>query len=279
MSKTAWGIACTAAAALGTAALYQGLVERSYTIDTGKWRQGNSLRFAVVADLHSQLFGEGQKGLLQPIRRQLPDFILAPGDIVDERVPVTHARSFMRGAAEIAPTFYVPGNHEYRTGRMRSVFRLVESCGAVVLADRYERLRTGAGELVLAGCEDPEKTRRQNPFYDQRRSLGKAFAPIAETEAFSLLLAHRPDRVELYKSLGFDLVVSGHAHGGQVRIPWLVNGLYATNQGLLPPYAGGCYRHDGLHHIVSRGVAKYKCIPRVFNPPEIVFINVVGTGK
>ena len=100
------------------------------------------------------------------------------------------------------------------------------------------------------------------------------FAELSEKPQFKILVAHRPELIELYKKYPFDLVVSGHAHGGQVRIPFLLNGLFAPNQGLFPKYAGGAYIHENLTHIVSRGLSFSPKLPRVFNPPEIVVVNI-----
>ena len=93
----------------------------------------------------------------------------------------------------------------------------------------------------------------------------------------SVLLSHRPELTELYRGSGFDLVVSGHAHGGQVRVPLLLNGLYAPNQGFFPQYAGGLYDLDGTALAVSRGLSISR-LPRVFNPPEAVVIDLVPAG-
>lgn len=92
------------------------------------------------------------------------------------------------------------------------------------------------------------------------------------------MLSHRPERIESYKKYNFDLVLSGHAHGGQVRIPFLLNGLYAPNQGLFPKYAGGLYTHNNLNHVVSRGLSYNPKLPRIFNPPEIVIVELRGSN-
>lgn len=93
---------------------------------------------------------------------------------------------------------------------------------------------------------------------------------------FKILLAHRPELIEIYKKSHFDLVLSGHAHGGQVRIPFILNGLFAPDQGWFPEYVGGVYKHDSLTHIVSRGVSYNPLLPRIFNPPEVVVIEIKG---
>lgn len=272
-------VAFSALAAVGAAALYEGFAIRSYTITTPKWEHGNHARFAVVSDLHSVLFGEEQRGILAVLRRLQPDYILLPGDIVDEHRPPIHAHAFLCGAADIAPTWFAPGNHEYRAGCLPSIIRMVERCGVTALLDTAAAVDTLAGPMIIAGCEDPEKTKRCDPRYDWRARIRRNFGGMGQSEAFAVLLAHHPEYSQLYGTLGFDLVVSGHAHGGQARMPFLLNGVIAPDEGLLPHYAGGCYRQGQTAHIVSRGVVVYAYVPRIFNPPEIVCIEVMGTGE
>ena len=104
--------------------------------------------------------------------------------------------------------------------------------------------------------------------------MERAFRELDEISLYKILIAHRPERIEDYKQYSFDLVLSGHAHGGQVRIPGIMNGLYAPHQGLFPKYAGGMYTHDNLTHIVSRGLSVNSRLPRIFNPPELVIISI-----
>lgn len=268
----------SAAAALGTAALYQGLVTRSYAVETRKWARGKRLRFAVVADLHNTSFGSGQARLLGMVERLEPDMLLLPGDILTDNSGPQNAFSFLRGAAGIAPTYYALGNHEYRIPRMERALEAVERCGVRLLRNARVSVQTKAGPLLLAGCEDRERAKRLEPGYDNVAAMRAAFDRMAGEEAYTLLLAHRPEPWEMYAPLGFDLVVSGHAHGGQIRLPG-VNGLYAPDQGLFPHHAGGLYRRGSSHHLVSRGVVVYRYLPRGFNLPEVVALDVVGSGS
>lgn len=128
--------------------------------------------------------------------------------------------------------------------------------------------------LIVAGVDDPDRKDYEDENYSQKASIQKAFAPLQEIAGYKILMAHRPELIETYLPFGFDLVVSGHSHGGQVRIPFLVNGLWAPDQGGFPKYAGGMYTHDKLTHIVSRGISFNPKLPRIFNPPEIVVIRL-----
>ena len=124
--------------------------------------------------------------------------------------------------------------------------------------------------------DDPEAVRYKKRGTNWEEGFCRAFNGLGEEPAYKVLLAHRPELIEVYKQGDFDLVLSGHTHGGQVRIPFILNGLYAPNQGWFPPYAGGMYDHGSLIHIVSRGVSFNPLLPRIFNPPEVVVIDIEG---
>jgi predicted MPP superfamily phosphohydrolase len=128
--------------------------------------------------------------------------------------------------------------------------------------------------MIIAGIEDPYKKLYEDPEYNQKESMKEAFADLDETHLYKILLAHRPENIEYYKNYSFDLILSGHTHGGQVRLPFIMNGLYAPNQGFFPKYAGGIYNHGTLHHIISRGISVNPLLPRIFNPPELVVVIV-----
>ena len=114
----------------------------------------------------------------------------------------------------------------------------------------------------------------ETPDYNQGVSMEKAFRELDGISLYKILIAHRPENIETYKKYSFDLVLSGHTHGGQIRIPGIVNGLYAPNQGIFPKYAGGFYIHGHLTHIISRGLSKKFMLPRPGNPPELVIITI-----
>jgi len=113
--------------------------------------------------------------------------------------------------------------------------------------------------------------------HSDRISISNSIAATYEPElmkGYKILLSHRPEHIHTYMNYDFDLILSGHSHGGQIRIPWLLNGLYCPNQGFLPKYAGGHYRIDATDFIVSRGLSFRKTLPRVMNPPEVVVITI-----
>lgn len=262
--------------AVGTAALYQGFIVRHHSLKTGKWMSGRRLRFVVVNDLHNIMFDQNQKKLLSLLREHAPDFILLPGDVFDCRRSNKGAILLLQGAAQIAPSYYVTGNHEYYFKNAHPQKSITSHCGVAVLSNTVTHLETAAGKLVLAGCDDTSVNGKDSSDSDTYSTLFRAFKGIADEPGYTLLLSHRPEKIPFFTGLGFDLVVSGHTHGGQVRLPGLVNGLYASGQGLLPKYTGGCYQHGNTFHIINRGLAVYNFIPRIFNPPEITVIDING---
>ena len=283
-------------AALCVAAFWHGIVMRRYTIESDKIPAGQTIRAVLISDLHSYIYGENQSRIVHRIILANPDIILLAGDIADDRTPILGTELFLAGIQNIAPIFYVTGNHEYWTRDIAGIKQMFRDFGVTVLEDEYVEVEINGTTLVIAGVCDPECSRMgnrgsrpiiQQALYgftsgtkdnDNLLIMQQAFGHLeADDGRFKILLSHRPELIHQQRQFPFDLVVSGHSHGGQVRIPFLVNGLFAPNQGLFPPYAGGLYTHDNLTHIVSRGVTiNHPRLPRIFNPPEIVVIDIVG---
>ena len=257
-------------------AFYHGLTVKIYEVKTNKLNYGESLRIVLLSDLHSCIYGKQQSKLIAKVREQNPDIILLAGDIADDERPIDGTRFMLEGLQGVAPMFYVTGNHEYWIGEISEVKELFRSYGVTVLEDEYQEIVVGGIPLVIAGVDDPEWVRYEKKEGSGEQIMKAKFKELDDVENYKILVAHRPEMIEVYKKYSFDLVVSGHAHGGQVRIPWILNGLYAPNQGWLPPYAGGAYKHETLTHVVSRGLSKNIILPRIFNPPEVVVIHVEG---
>ncbi len=251
---------------LAAAALDVRLVVRSYSLYSGKIAE--PVRLAVLTDLHSCRYGPGQEKLLSAVEEQAPDAVLLVGDIVDDKLPEERAWVTLESLAETYPCYYVTGNHEWRTDAPR-ICEEIADLGITVLQGGYAELRVGESIIHLCGLDDPDAG-----LWEKQWAM---LTKIVKEDAFTVLLSHRPERIEEYDSLGADLVVSGHAHGGQWRIPGLINGVLAPHQGLFPPYAGGCYERENTDLIVSRGLARESTlVPRIFNPPELVMVELLG---
>ncbi|WP_198011007.1 metallophosphoesterase [Propionibacterium sp. oral taxon 192] len=235
------------------------------------------IRVAVIADTHSCRYDDDQQQIANMVRAENPDVITLVGDIVDDDLSYERGLDTVRHMPEIAPTFYVAGNHEYWSGRAREVKKELSGMGIHVLAGDTEEVDVNGQPLLVSGIDDPDADiydpQTGNSFDDQAERLR-----TVSSETPRLLLSHRPERTDLYKSLDVDVIFSGHAHGGQWRIPGLLpNGLYAPNQGFFPKLSRGI--HDlggGRELIISRGLSRESTsIPRLFNPPEILIVDLV----
>lgn len=220
-------------------------------------------RIAQVSDLHNASFGPDNRTLLDRLRETQPDLIVLTGDLVDAYRPDPEVSlSFARQAVSIAPTCYVTGNHEARLSDYASLRAGLKDAGVTVLDNQSVTLERGGASIRLIGLQDPAFL------------PGDALQPTLDglcdpSGGYQILLAHRPEYLELYAACGVDLVFSGHAHGGQFRLPW-VGGLFAPGQGLFPTYDGGVYARDNTTLIVSRGLGNSLFPFRVNNRPELV---------
>ena len=267
------------AAGVGIAGLQCGLTVRTYTVQTEKLPAGKRLRVVMLSDLHSYIYGEDQMPLLERVADLQPDLIALCGDIVDDKRTQRGAWMLLRQIAAIAPCCYVSGNHEYWSADPEDIFSRIENCGIRVLRDSAQPLTVNGVRLTVTGLDDPARTGDRQPHSygdsDVYRQTIETLSPPSSDDSLHILLAHRPEFMEDYARYPFDLVLCGHAHGGQWRIPHLLNGLIAPNQGFFPKYAGGRYDFDQTTGIVGRGLLiDWK--PRVFNPPEIVTVDLVS---
>lgn len=236
------------------------------------------VRLAVLSDLHACNYGPGQQNLLKTVAAQAPDVVLLCGDIVDDdpNMPEERALATVEALAHRWPTYYVTGNHEIWTERVDEIKQALRARGAVVLEGECVEVTEAGQTLAIAGIDDPYIG--ETAWQAQLDAVDAA----SGEEHFSILLTHRPERVEAYEKTNFDLVLAGHAHGGQWRLPGLINGVLAPNQGFFPAYAGGMYSlgEEKPTLIVSRGLARESTrIPRLFNRPEVVIIDVEPAKK
>lgn len=246
-------------AALAAAALSQRLETGHYTLASPKLRHPVTL--AVASDLHNSLYGGGQSQLIEAVLNSGAQALLAPGDMADSLAGLEGMRALVEGLDGL-PVFYTTGNHECASGEEAQIKAALRDMGVTVL----EGQSVDFGEIRIAGTDDPQGLTRA-----QWREQVEACR--ATDNVFTLLLAHRPDRIESY-SEGFDLTVSGHAHGGQLRIPGLLPGLYAPNQGWFPRYTSGLYPAGDGQLLVSRGLAR-SAVPRLFNRPQLVILHLL----
>ena len=240
-----------------------------------------SIRIAHVSDLHSCEYGENQCELLEAIERENPDLVALTGDIFDGDLPMEPAAAFLRGIQGKYPCFFVTGNNEYENGGDAFAERMavLQAYGIIRLSGGMEVIRIKGVSVNICGVDDPSAWEDGGDPQESREARCKEqvtqAAALAQNGNYTILLAHRPELFDFYSQFGFDLVLSGHVHGGQWRIPGLLNGLYAPGQGLFPTYTGGEYEKNGSVMIVSRGLARETTnIPRINNRPELVIVDL-----
>ena len=230
---------------------------------------------AHVSDLHNAQMGKDNEKLLQILQNAQPDVIAITGDLVDSRRTDLHiALSFAGEAVKIAPCYYVPGNHESRIGEQYLQLKdALKDLGVIVLENEALQLYRDGDTITLAGVVDPS-------FYRKYLQSGESTAvqsaldllPLQEND-FTILLSHRPEFFESYVDSGVDLVLCGHAHGGQFRLPF-VGGLYAPGQGLFPQYDSGLYTIENTNMVVSRGIGNSAFPLRFNNRPEVIIVTL-----
>lgn len=252
-------------------ALDERLILRTYTVASPKLTA--EVRLAVVTDFHSS---DNADDVVAMVASCAPDAVLIVGDMFDDDTqnrPTERTLSLMRQLSAQYPCYYVSGNHEAWTGEMDALYQQTEEAGVTVLRMSSGVLTVRGQRIALCGIPDPyEMVFSGAP--DTEEQLRQAMENVDSAD-FIVLLAHRPELLAKYAQFPLDLVVSGHAHGGQVRIPGVLNGLYAPNQGWFPKLAGGAYTQDGTTLIVSRGLAVRTRLPRIFNRPEVVLVRCV----
>lgn len=257
--------------ALALIALDERLILRTYTVASPKLTA--EVRLAVVTDFHSS---DNADDVAAMVASCVPDAVLLVGDLFDDDTqnrPTERTLSLMRQLSAQYPCYYVSGNHEAWTGEMDALYQQTEEAGVTVLRMSSGVLTVRRQRIALCGIPDPyEMVFSGAP--DTEEQLRQAMENVDSAD-FTILLAHRPELLAKYAQFPLDLVVSGHAHGGQVRIPGVLNGLYAPNQGWFPKLAGGAYTQDGTTLIVSRGLAVRTRLPRIFNRPEVVLVRCV----
>ncbi|MDR3258238.1 MAG: metallophosphoesterase [Fusobacteriaceae bacterium] len=235
------------------------------------------LKIAVIADLHGAYYGDGQEELLSKIKNESPDFVVLAGDIVDDKTPDEGSFILMNGLKDDNyPMYYVSGNHEYWTKRIEKVKDEIMALGIKVLEGHtvvYTReIEENVDNINISGIDDPE-----DPYENTVFQLKRAYSEIEEIDNYKILIAHRPELIEEYLEYPYDLIISGHAHGGQWRIPHILErGFFAPNQGFFPKYTQGETKYGNTTHIISRGLSSRQDIdiPRVFNRPELVIIEI-----
>ena len=230
-------------------------------------------RIATVSDLHNAELGKDNNKLIEKLNECEPDIIVLTGDLIDSNhTNLEVALSFARQAVKIAPCYFVTGNHEAWVGSQYEELKTsLENAGVTVLQDEAIELNYGDEYIQLIGLNDPDFSERDS--FLSESILETKLSQVNISNGFTILLSHRPEHFNVYQNKNIDLVLSGHAHGGQFRLPFW-GGVIAPNQGLFPKYDAGTYTENGTTMIVSRGIGNSIIPFRVNNRPEIVLVEL-----
>ena len=239
-------------------------------VDGGKV-PAEGIRLAICFD--------GEHDCLEAIKAQKPDAVLLSGDIFDDRLPDDNAKTFLAAIARDIPCFYVFGNHEHWSERIPEMREILLAAGVTVLVGEVKTVKMRGVEIDVCGIDDPTYM-SDDAWLAQIASVASASNP----SRLRILLSHRPEYSAVYEKHGFDIVVSGHLHGGQCAVPFLGIGVCGPSSGgpdvhertLFPRMAGGAYTlKNGTTMVVSRGLARESTpLPRFFNHPEVVIVNL-----
>ena len=247
----------------------------TYTISSSKLPQSfDGYRIAHVSDLHNTEMGKDNEKLLAMLRDAAPDMIAITGDLVDSRnTDIEVALQFVREAVKIAPCYYVTGNHEARISEYDELKEAMEAAGVTVLKDAQTEISLTGEFITLIGVNDPSY-QTDYLFGDAKTVMNTKLEELhTEQDRFTILLSHRPELFDTYADHSIDLVLSGHAHGGQFRLPF-IGGLIAPNQGLFPEYDAGIYTEGNTNMLVSRGIGNSILPFRINNRPEVILIEL-----
>ena len=231
-------------------------------------------RIAQVSDLHNAEFGEENGDLLKLLQAEQPDMIALTGDLVDSvHTDMDRAVKFAGEAVQIAPCYFVTGNHEARLKEQyEELEQRLEEIGVTVLRDEAVNLEREGGSIQLIGLDDPRFEEQDEELEDSLAYFEEKLSAMELADSYRILLSHRPETFGAYVSQQIDLVLTGHAHGGQFRLP-VIGGVIAPNQGLFPKYDAGLYTEGKTNMIVSRGLGNSVLPFRLNNRPEVVIVT------
>lgn len=228
----------------------------------------DGFKIVQLSDLHGAEFGEDGMELVEKVKELEPDMIALTGDFVTDEGDLAAVEKLAARLTELCPVYFVSGNHEFGSGLAVKVRNILERAGVKYLSNEYLTISRGEDEILLGGVEDPLAYADMLSPDELAQKMNDA-AP----DAFKILLGHRNYWMTEYPELPVDLIFCGHAHGGLIRIPG-VGGLIGTDRRLFPDFDAGQFNNGRYTLIVSRGLGNSVPIPRVFNRPEIVCVEL-----
>lgn len=233
----------------------------------------DGISIALVSDVHGKEFGEGNRVLLEQTAQLRPDLIAITGDLIHDPMQLTMVPALAKGLSEIAPTYYVTGNHEWAIKKVPELKAPLADCGVTVLSNEYVLFEKDGEKLALLGADD-------NNGYKDQKTIAELAEEVRQTEGedcYLLLLSHRNNRYETYAKAGVDLTLAGHAHGGQIRLPF-TDGLIGPHREPFPQYTAGLYPLSYGQMVVSRGLSDKAPAFRLFNRPDLPLVVLRAEG-
>ena len=233
-------------------------------------------KIVQISDLHNKYLGDSHSYIYSVIKQENPDIIVITGDIIDRRnTDFTCAYIFLMKCASIAPTYCVSGNQESESIAPKEVMAIYEAAGVKSIDDKTEKIKEGKEFVYLSGISDGRfLTKNKEEAFEYYSAANVTLRGVVKEGGFNILLAHRPEYYSMYADAGADIVFCGHAHGGQIRLPF-IGGLYAPGQGFFPKYTSGVNSiGEKTQMVITRGLGNSKFPVRVFNQPEVVSVTL-----
>ncbi len=217
----------------------------------------NGYKLVHISDLHDSNFGNNHEILIKEVEKLNPDIIVISGDFIDRtRFDLERSMKFIEGVVNKYDVYYVTGNHEFATRKTNEIVEALRSAGVTVLRDEKVQIKKGDDVIDIVGIDDP---------------LFREDLPTFDIDKFTIMISHRSELTNYYRSSNVDVVFTGHAHGGQFR--FFNQGIASPGQGWLPKYSQGVHDLDNTKLVISRGLGNSLFQQRLFNRPEIVFVE------
>lgn len=254
--------------------------ESQYIIKSEKLQSKVKYKIAHISDFHNTNSKRAKNEIIQKLKQNKPDIIVVTGDLVDSRrTNITTAKEFVENIIDIAPVYYVLGNHESRIINIQELEKTIKETGTIVLRNETVEI---TDNIQVIGLDDPAfyTTVKQQKSKEkiERRVKTKLKKLVKQNKKYKILLTHRPELFDTYVSCGVDIVFTGHAHGGQIRIPF-IGGIIAPGQGFFPKLTKGIYEKDNTKMVLSSGIGNSRFPFRINNRPELIFVTLMGENN
>lgn len=233
----------------------------------------NNYKIIQISDFHNNTSSKLTKKLIAEIKNQKPNIIVITGDLIDStKTNVDIAIDMIKEIIEIAPVYYVTGNHEARTNEYDNLKSQMIELGVKILENEAQEIQLNNSTINILGINDPSFNKERD-ILDSEIVKSNMENIQYNKDNFTILLSHRPEVFKIYVEKNIDLVFTGHAHGGQIRLPF-IGGIIAPNQGTFPEYTDGIYREKDTTMVVSRGIGNSIIPFRVNNRPELMIVEL-----